>query len=131
MNSITLNLSFWIIKLSPFFVCSYVASIWFTVLNSLFVDVKLIASSTTLLYFDMGPSPESSGTCLFNLLLLKLNLSDLLSLQQFVLLHKQSISVHLNTSLKSPGSRLSCFLWILQHVRGKKLVFASALKESL
>ena len=48
-----------------------------------------------------------------------------------MLLHKRSISVHLISSLKSPVFSLLRFLWILQHVRGKKLDFGSALKESL
>ena len=79
MNSIILKFSFWIKKLSPFFVCSYVSTIWFIVLNPLLVDVRLTASSRTLLYFAMGRSPESSKTRLFKPLLLNLNLSDLLS----------------------------------------------------
>ena len=61
-----------------FFVYSYVATMWFIVLNPLIGDVRLIASSSTLLYFDKGLSPESSRTRLFKPLLLNLNLSDLL-----------------------------------------------------
>ena len=58
------------------------ATIRFIVRKLLIVDVRLIASSSTLLYFDMGPSLESSRTRLFNPLLLNLNLSVLLSWQQ-------------------------------------------------
>ena len=89
MNSIILNLSFWI-KICPFFVCSYVATICVTVLNPLFVDVRMIASSSTLLYFDMGTSPESSRTRLFQPLLLNLNLSDF-SLQSLSLIFPQAV----------------------------------------
>ena len=56
MDSIILYLSFSIKLSKDFFVCSYVATIWLLVLNFLFVEVRLIASSSILFYFDMGSS---------------------------------------------------------------------------
>ena len=47
------------------------------------------------------------------------------------MLHIHSISENLNSSLQNSGSRLLCLFWLVQHVRGKKLNFASTLKESL
>ena len=38
------------------------ATLLFIVLNPLFVDVMLIAPSSTLLYFEMSPPQESSRT---------------------------------------------------------------------
>ena len=57
------------------------ARMWCMALNPLFVDVRLIASPSTLLYFDMDPSAENLRTRLFKhlLTLLNLNLSDLVS----------------------------------------------------
>ena len=45
-------------------------------------------------------------------------------------LHRHNIYVHLNSSLKRPGSLLSCYLCFAQHVRGKKFATASAVKVS-
>ena len=52
----------------------------------------------------------------------------LVSLLQYVLLQRHNVSAHLSSSLKRPGSLLSCFLWTLQQVLGKKLLVAFALK---
>ena len=41
--------------LSPFFVCSYVATLRVTVLDPLFVDVRLTAPLSILMYLDMDP----------------------------------------------------------------------------
>ena len=82
----------------------------------LFVDVTIITASKTLQYLDIGQSPQSSSVVLFKPLLLSLNLSDCESYQQYVLLHRQIISVQWNSSFDSPGSRLSCFLCLAQKV---------------
>ena len=55
-----------------------------------------------------------------------INLLEVMSKQQYVVLHRQNISVHLNFSLKRPGSPLSCCLCFTQHVRGKKFATAAA-----
>ena len=47
------------------------------------------------------------------------------------MLHKHNNSVQRNSSLKKPGSRLSCSLCFVQQVLGKKLVVALAVKSSL
>ena len=57
-------------------------------------------------------------------------LLEVTSKQQYVLLHRHNISVHLNSSLKRPGSLLSCCSCFTQHVRGKKFATASAVKVS-
>ena len=44
---------------------------------------------------------------------------------------KNSISVLLNSSLKNPGSLLSCFLCFSEHFRGKKFATALAVKLSV
>ena len=82
----------------------------------------------TLRCFSSGPSPLCSSTRLLRPLLLKLSLLNVTSLQQYVLLHRHNISVHLNSSLNRPGSLLLCCLCFTQHVRGKKLATASAVK---
>ena len=85
------------IKITKSFLCLLICShpILY-VLNPLFVDVSLIASSNTLLYFDMGPFPESSKTRLLKPFLLNLNISDLCSKTYFCDDNKHSIHVHLS-----------------------------------
>ena len=60
------------------------------------------------------------------LILVRLSIIATIGLAQ-----RHNISVHRNSSLKRPGSLLSCFLCFSQHVRGKKLPLESAIKLSL
>ena len=53
------------------------------------------------------------------------------SWQQYVLLHKHIISVHLNSSLKKPRSLLSNCFCFTQHVWGNEYAAASAVKLSI
>ena len=90
---------------SFFIVCSDDPTKWLKVLSPRFVDFKLKASSRTRLYLDIRPSPVSSSVLLLSPLLKNLNLSLLLSKQQYVLLHRHNISVQRKSSLNNPGSR--------------------------
>ena len=92
--------------------------------------VTFTVSFKTLRYFSSGPTPLCSSTHLLGALLLNLGLLEVILLQQYVLLHRHNNSVHLNSSLKRPGSLLSCFLCFTQHVGGKIFTTASALKLS-
>ena len=87
-------------------------------------------SFKTLRYFSSGPWPICTSTRLLIPLLLNLSLVEVTSKQQYVLLHRHNISVHLNSSLKKPGSLLSCCLCFTKHVLGKKFATASAVKLS-
>ena len=86
--------------------------------NSLFVDVIINFPFRTRRYLSKGPSPLYSSTRLLRPLL-NLKLLEVTSKQQNFLLHTKNISVHLNAPLKGPGSLLSCFLCLSQHIRGK------------
>ena len=75
-------------------------------------------------------SPLCCSTCLVRPLLLNLNFSEALSKQQYVLLHKHNISVHLNFSLKT--QTLSCRVFVLVTARlVEKIPVGSAVKLSL
>ena len=56
MYSIIKYFPFRVKKLSPFLVCSYVPTKWLKILDPQFVDFKLMASSRTRLYLDIGLS---------------------------------------------------------------------------
>ena len=48
------------LEITKTFLCLFIlTTIWFTALKSLFVDVRLTASSITLLYCEISQSPES------------------------------------------------------------------------
>ena len=97
----------------------------------LFVDVILFFPSRTRRYLSKGPSPLSFTTLFCRSLLLNINVFEATSLQQYVLLQRLNIAVHLNSSFKSPGSLLSCSLCLSRHNRLKKIPDASAVKLSL
>ena len=92
--------------------------------------MTFIFSFKTLRYFSIGPSPFFLRTRLLRLLLLNLSLLEVTSKQQYVLLHRHNTSVHLNSSLKRPGSLLSCCLCFTQHVQCRKFATAQAVKLS-
>ena len=79
------------------------------------------------------PSPLCCKTHFLRSLRLNLNLIEVTPNQQYVYdtIHKHDISVHLNSSWKSPGSHLSCYLCLAQHVREKKFPSQSAVQLSL
>ena len=87
-------------------------------------------SFTTLRYFSSSPSPLCSGRRLVGPLLLDLGLLEVTSYQQYVLLHRHNISVHLNSSSNRPGSLLSRCLCFTQQALGNKIATASAVKLS-
>ena len=87
-----------------------------------FVDIQLETSSKSLRYIDKPPSLLAPSVLLLMPLLLYLNLFDWESQQHYVLLHKQINSVQRNSFFNSPGSRLSCFLCLVQKERRKKEV---------
>ena len=101
---------------------------WLFVRNPLLFEVTFTFSFKTLRYFSSGPSPFCSSTRLLRPLLLKLGSLEVTSSQNYVLLHRHNISVHLNSSLKRPGSLLLCCLCFAQPIRGKKFATASAVK---
>ena len=82
-----------------------------------FFHVILIIFSKTLQYLDMRPSTQSSSVLLFKSLLVSLNLFDWVSIQHYVLLHRQIISVQLSSSLNRPNSCLLRFFSLVQQVR--------------
>ena len=69
------------------------------------VDVTIIFTWKTQRYLSRRPSPICSSILLFRTLLLLETTSE----QQYVLQQRYNNSVHLNSSLKSPYSLLSCF----------------------
>ena len=77
--SVVLNLSFRVKVAQSLFCLLLCSNHLINGSKSSIVEVKLIASSSTFLYFFIGPSPDSSRILLFNPLLLNFILSDLLS----------------------------------------------------
>ena len=70
-----------------------------------------------------GPLPLCVSTGLLRPLLLNLGLLEVTSYQQYVLLHRHNICVHLNSSLNRPGSLLSCFFCVLHNMlQGRNLL---------
>ena len=96
--------------------------------NPLLFEVTFTVSFKILRHFSSRPLPLCSSTRLLRLLLLNLILIQVTLWQQYVLLHRHNISVHLNSSLNRPGSLLSLCLCFTQHVLGKKFATASAVK---
>ena len=118
MNFIILKLEFWV-KLNKSFFCLFTCSnnIKISSESSVF-RCEITTSSSILLYFAIKPFLGFFGSFLSKLLHLNWNISDLLSWHRYVLLHKQSSSLHVSFSLKNEGSHFSCFLWMLQQFRG-------------
>ena len=81
-------------------------------------------SFKTLRYFSSGAWPLCSSTRLLRPSLLNLNFLELTSYQQYVLLHRHNISVHLNSSLKRPGPLLSCCLCFTLPFRGEEICYS-------
>ena len=87
--------------------------------------------TSTLRFFGIGPSLQSFRVRLLRRFMQNVHLLLFRSSQENDLLHKRNISVHLNSSSKRPGSLLWCFLCILQHILGKKISVALAVKVSV
>ena len=96
------------------------ATDWLFVRNPLLFEVAYTGSFKTIRYFFSCPSLFSSSTRLLRPLLLNLSSIEVTSKQQYVLLHRHNVSVHLKSSLIRPGSLWSCCLCFTQHVLGKK-----------
>ena len=62
----------------------------------------------------------SVGAHVFEALQLNVNLFEVTSEHQYVLLYKRYNSLNLNSSLSGPGTLLSCFLRLTEHFREKK-----------
>ena len=100
-----------------FFLCTYVETACCIERKTVFVDVTILNPSKTLRFLDMSPSPLSSSVLLFKLLLL-IEFIWLRVVTQNILLHRQTFSVQQIPSSSRPGSRLSCFLCLVQQVGG-------------
>ena len=85
--------------------------------NPLLFQMTFTVSFKTLRFFSSGPSRLCYST-------------RLLRQQQYVLLQRHNISVHLNSSLNGPDPLLSCCLCFTQYVLGKKIDTTSAVKVS-
>ena len=92
--------------------------------NSVCWGVKIFFASGVRPYLPTGPSTLCYLTCFFRILQRNLNFCETTSKQQCVLLQRHKISVHLNSSLKSPVFLLSCFLCLSQHTRTKIVLTA-------
>ena len=130
VNSLTLDYSLWV-KVGQTFLNLFTGSnrvIVCSESSNVQSDVYFFVQDSTLLF--QWSVPFCSSTHLLRPLLLNLGLLELTSWQQYVLLHCHKISVHLNSSLKRPGSFLSRWLCFPQYVREKKFARASSMKLS-
>ena len=82
-------------------------------------------------YFSKGPSTFCSSKRLLKPLQLKLCLFEITPKQEYVLLNKHNTSVHLESSLKSPSSPLSCFLCLPRNIQKKIFPAAPTVKVSV
>ena len=105
------------------------AIICWIVRNPLLVEITLTDSSGTLQFFVNDPSPQSCRVHLLSPLFLKWYFLRFWLWRQYVLLQRHNVSEHLNSSLKRPGSLVSCFLCVLQQVLGQKMTVAFAVKS--
>ena len=92
---------------SSVIVCSETSVCW---------RIFFVFSSSTQPWFSMDPSTLCSSTNLFRFLKLNLIFVVVATLQQQVMLHKHSISIHLNFLLMILGSLLSSFWCLSKHI---------------
>ena len=128
MNSIILSLSFRI-KISKSFLCLHVCChrmIYNSESSVSRCNVNCIIEYSALLC--PGTISRILQYPFIYCFAAKFELIGIVVKQQYVLLYKHSISVHLKLSSKN-GSCLACSLCVLQHEREKMLCFATALKK--
>ena len=128
VKSITVGYSFWV-KVGQTFLNLFIGSNRVIVCSescTARVDVYFFVEDSTIL-FQWYPASLFQYR-LVETLTAKYTFIKVTSYQQYVSLHRHNVSVHLNSSLKTPGSLLSCCLCFTQHVWGKKFVTGSAVK---
>ena len=131
MNSIILDYSFWV-KIGYTFLDLFIGSKRMIVCS----ESSIVRSDVYLFVEDTPIRLQWSIPALFQYVFVETFTAkfrfiggDVIA-EQHVFLHRHNTSVHLNSSLNRPGSLSSCCLCFIQHVLGKKIATASAVKLS-